>query len=253
MDIFAQKYDEMVGADYQKIINFIDKNIKKCKPDSTLVCDLGCGTGTVALELSRRGYDVIAIDSNDTMLMMAREKAFELNDTKTLFLCQDIVNFELYGTVDVIYSTLDTVNYITDEKDLNTFFKWVRNYLNYDGLFIFDINSQYKFDRVLKDKTFIYDYEDLFCSWETQKDEETCEYCHYLTYFIKRDDGAFDRYDSTQYQRFYSKEQIEAIAKKYDFEIVDIKDDYSEEGIIATTERYTYIMKTNKSKFKKKY
>lgn len=248
MDIFAKKYDEMVGADYEKIIDFIDENIKKHKPDSELICDLGCGTGTVALSLSSRGYDVIAIDSSDSMLMMAREKAYELNDTKTLFLCQDIVNFELYGTVDVIYSTLDTVNYITDTKDLDTFFKWVRNYLNYDGLFIFDINSQYKFDRVLNDKTYIYDYEDLFCSWETQKDEQSGEYCHYLTYFIKNDDGTYERFDNAQYQRFYSKEEIETIAKKYDFEIIDIKDDYSDKSIASDTERYTYIMKTNKSK-----
>ncbi len=249
MDIFAQKYDDMVGADYNKIIDFIDNSIKKYKPDSSLVCDLGCGTGTVALALSNRGYDVIAIDSNDTMLMMAREKAFELNDTITLFLCQDIVNFELYGTVDVIYSTLDTVNYITEEKDLDTFFKWVRNYLNFDGLFIFDINSQYKFDSILNNKTFIYDYEDMFCSWETQKDEDTNEYCHFLTYFVKQDNGLYERFDSTQCQRYYSMEIIENLAKKYDFEIVSVKDDYSESEISLQTERYTYIMKTNKSKF----
>ncbi len=249
MDIFAQEYDKMVGADYNKITDFIDSNIKKYKPDSSLICDLGCGTGTVALELSQRGYDVIAIDSSETMLMMAREKAYENNDSTVLFLCQNIVDFELFGTVDAIYSTLDTVNYITSEKDLNTFFKWVRNYLNYDGLFIFDINSQYKFDSVLNNKSFIYDYEDVFCTWETQKDEDSDEYCHYLTYFVKQDNGMYERFDTTQVQRFYSKELIEKIAKKYDFEIICIKDDYSNDEIVSKTQRYTYIMKTNKSKF----
>ena len=248
MDIFAAKYDEMVGADYEKITDFIDNSIKKFKPDSNLVCDLGCGTGTVALALSKRGYDIIAIDSNETMLMVAREKAYDLNDTKTLFLCQNIIEFELYGTVDVIYSTLDTVNYITGESCLNTFFKWVRNYLNYDGLFIFDINSEYKFDSILNDKTFIYDYDDMFCSWETQKDEETEEYCHYLTYFVKQNDGKYLRFDNTQYQRFYNQKQIENIAKKYDFEILAVTDDYTNKNISTVTERYTYIMKTNKSK-----
>lgn len=253
MDIFAQKYDKMVGADYNKITDFIDGCIKKYRPDSSLICDLGCGTGTVALELSHRGYDVIAIDSNETMLMMAREKAFEREDPSVLFLCQDIVNFELYGTVDVIYSTLDTVNYITSEKDLNTFFKWVRNYLNYDGLFIFDINSQYKFDCVLNNKTFVYDFEDMFCTWETQKEDDSDEYCHFLTYFIRQSDGMYERFDATQIQRFYSKELIEKIAKKYDFEIVCVKDDYSNDEICSKTQRYTYIMKTNKSKILKNY
>ncbi len=244
MDIFAQKYDEMVGADYNKITEFIDNNIKNYKPDSSLICDLGCGTGTVSLGLSRLGYDVIAIDSSDTMLMMARDKAFELNDSKTLFLCQDIINFELYGTVDVIYSTLDTVNYITDINDLKTFFKWVRNYLNYDGLFIFDINSEYKFNNVLNN-TFVYDYDDMFCTWEVQKEQD--EYCHYLTYFVKQPDGMYQRHDNTQIQRFYSRDLIESIAKEFDFEIISLKDDYSDEEINSITQRYTYIMKTNKS------
>ena len=90
MDSFAENYDIMVGADYNRIIGFIDDSIKKYKPDTSLVCDLGCGTGTVSLALSELGYDMIAIDSNEDMLMLARDKASELKDDKTLFLCQDI-------------------------------------------------------------------------------------------------------------------------------------------------------------------
>ena len=49
MDVFAENYDLMVGADYDSIIKYINVAIKKYKPDSDLLCDLGCGTGTLSL------------------------------------------------------------------------------------------------------------------------------------------------------------------------------------------------------------
>lgn len=246
MDIFAENYDIMVGADYDKITGFINNIIKKFKPNSSLVCDLGCGTGTVALALSKLGYDMIAIDRSEDMLIEARNKAYEQADGNTLFLCQDIVNFELYGTVDVIYSTLDTVNYITDKRDLNTFFKWVRNYLNYDGLFIFDINSEYKFKEILNGKVSVYEFDDVYCVWETERQHGSTKYEHYLTYFKQDQDGSYNRYDNVQLQRYYSPAEIDQLAKKYDFKILSVKDNYSNKCISDTTQRYTYVLKTIK-------
>lgn len=249
MDAFVQNYDLMVGADYKIIANFIDSAIKKYKKDSELVCDLGCGTATVALELSSRGYDMIAVDSDFNMLIKAKEKAQSLNDDTVLFLNQDITEFELYGTVDVIYSTLDTVNYILDKKSLSNLFALVKNYLNFDGLFIFDINSQYKFQNILDNNTFVYDMEDLYCVWNTQKYKKDV-YNHNLTYFIN-ENGNFKRFENTQTQRYYSKEYIESMIKKHDFEILKCVDNYSNKKVFDKTERITYVLKTNKWFFKK--
>jgi len=38
------------------------------------VLDAGCGTGRVAIELGRRGLDVVGVDLDSTMLRVAREK-----------------------------------------------------------------------------------------------------------------------------------------------------------------------------------
>jgi SAM-dependent methyltransferase len=45
-------------------------------PDSVL--DAGCGTGRVAIELSRRGYVVVGVDVDESMLQTARAKAPDL-------------------------------------------------------------------------------------------------------------------------------------------------------------------------------
>jgi SAM-dependent methyltransferase len=43
--------------------------------DPVSVLDAGCGTGRVAIELSRRGYDVVGVDLDGAMLEAARAKA----------------------------------------------------------------------------------------------------------------------------------------------------------------------------------
>ncbi len=47
-------------------------------PPGVRVLDAGCGTGRVAIELARRGYDVSGVDSDESMLAVARRNAPEL-------------------------------------------------------------------------------------------------------------------------------------------------------------------------------
>ncbi len=43
-------------------------------PPGARVLDAGCGTGRVGIELARRGYDVVGVDSDASMLAVARER-----------------------------------------------------------------------------------------------------------------------------------------------------------------------------------
>ena len=54
------------------------------------VLDAGCGTGRVAIELARRGLDVVGLDADPGMLSAARAKAPELE-----WILADLTNFEL--------------------------------------------------------------------------------------------------------------------------------------------------------------
>ena len=244
--MFSDYYDSFVGADYDKIACFLDEQIKKFKPDSSLVCDLGCGTASVTERMSLKGYDPIGIDSDVGMLMKAREKLANDGVANVLLLEQDITDFELYGTVDVIYSTLDTLNYIIDFKALERLFALVYNYLEYDGLFIFDINSEYKFENVLSDNVYTFDCDDVFCSWHVGFDKDSGICTHELTCFSKTEDGHYARSDETQTQRYYRREEIESVADSYGFELLSLSDDYSDAVVGAETERLTYVLKINK-------
>ncbi len=235
----AEYYDRFVGADYDKISGAIDGIIKKHFPGASLICDIGCGSGTVTLSLLEKGYDMIGIDGSIDMLTEAMNKrSLVENQEKALFLCQQLPDFELYGTVDCIISTLDTLNYITDEKNLDRLFYWFHNYLNPNGLLIFDINTLRKYNFLLNGHCAIYDEEDVFMTWDSRFDGEICN--HHLSVFEKEGD-VYLRSDEDQVQRYYSFEVIKAMLKKHHFKLIGITDDYTDKPPDEKTERLVII------------
>lgn len=68
-----------------------------CRFQPASVLDAGCGTGRVAIELARRGIDVVGVDLDDSMLAAARAKASD--DT---WITADLLDVELDRTFDVV-------------------------------------------------------------------------------------------------------------------------------------------------------
>ena len=114
-----------------------------------LVLDLGCGTGAMTEILSRAGYDMIGVDNSVDMLEAALEKK-EISGSDILYLLQDMREFELYGTVRAAVSVCDSVNYITEPEELLQVFRLVNNYLDPGGIFLFDLNTLYKYEKILE-------------------------------------------------------------------------------------------------------
>ncbi|MEY2472419.1 MAG: hypothetical protein QOK28_1748 [Actinomycetota bacterium] len=61
------------------------------------VLDAGCGTGRVAVELARRGVDVVGVDVNPSMLAVARERAPHIDWVES-----DLTALDLGRTFDVV-------------------------------------------------------------------------------------------------------------------------------------------------------
>ncbi len=70
------------------------------KPGRAL--ELGCGTGTNAIFLAQKGFDVTAIDVAPTCLMMARDKAGKAK-VKVRWLVTDVLNLPELGKFDFIF------------------------------------------------------------------------------------------------------------------------------------------------------
>ncbi len=229
-NLLAPFYDKFNGdIDYSKWADFIEEIIKKeykeGKPE--LILDLGCGTGKMTFELARRGYDMTGIDYSPEMLDIARNQSENLGySDKILWLCQDMREFELYGTVDVVVCCLDGINHLTAKKDLYKCFDLVRNYLIPGGLFIFDINGKYKFENIYADNAYTMEENDAFCVWENYYNgkNKLCDF--YITLFKECSDGRYERFEEIQRERMYTLRSIKNALSENSLEFLGAYSDF---------------------------
>ena len=209
---FAMVYDEfMDNVPYEEWCGYLAGLLEEYGCRDGLVLELGCGTGAMTRLLAARGYDMIGLDSSEDMLSIAREWQ---EDAGILYLEQDMTDFELYGTVSAVVSVCDSMNYITDEQDLVQVFRLVNNYLDPGGVFIFDLNTLYKYEVLLGENTFAENREDCSFIWENDYDPEGKINEYDLTLFIREDDGRYRKYEEVHYQRAYTLEEVQKAARE---------------------------------------
>lgn len=239
--------------DYSAWADFFERCFDELLPSRpSLVLDLACGTGSMTLELASRGYDMIGVDGSSDMLNVAFDRKFDLElKNDVLFLLQDMREFELYGTVGAITCTLDSVNYLTADGELEQCFALAHNYLDPDGLFLFDVNTPHKFKNVYADNVYVYEEDDCgensFCIWQNYFDEKTrlCDFS--LTVFEKNEGGdTYSRRDESQCERCYSREELENALSKTGFELIGIYSDFDFTPATDTNERWYFVARAKK-------
>ncbi|MGL5972620.1 MAG: class I SAM-dependent DNA methyltransferase [Oscillospiraceae bacterium] len=242
-DVFADYYDVLTSnIDYKKRANYFNELIKKHKKtynQTDILLDLGCGTGSLSLEFQKLGYDVIGVDKSYDMLSRAMEK----NDkNKILFLNQDILNLDLYGTIDIVVSALDTINHLCNLEDVLKAFLKVSLFLHLDGLFILDLNSQYKHQNILANNVFVYDYGFLYTIWRNNLNKDKSIDID-LDFFSKTNDKFYKK-DSEHFKEIYiSCEDIKEICRKSGLEILKVYGDDTFLKPKEKTERLIYVLK----------
>ena len=171
------------------------------------------------------------------MLQIAREKTSQ----DFLYLLQDMREFELYGTVKAVISVCDSVNYITKKEELRKVFQLVNNYLDPEGVFIFDFNTIYKYKEVMGDTVIAENREDCSFIWENYYDveEEINEYD--LTIFVQTQEDLFQRFTETHLQRGYTLEQMQEILQKAGLVFLKAIDVDTQGEVTEQTERICII------------
>ena len=248
--LLAPVYDEInKDINYSEWADFIEKIINKelSEIPAKLVLDLGCGTGSMTLELASRGYDMTGVDSSPEMLDIARLRAEKSGiQGDILWLCQDMREFELYGTVDVVVSCLDCINHITKPSEVKKCFSLVHNYLIPDGLFIFDINGKRKFEEIYADNSYVMEGEDSFCVWQNyyNRKSKLCDF--YITLFKENKNGTYDRYDEAELERMYTLASMKRMLGECGLEFLGAYSDFSFTPAGDNDERLYIVAKCKK-------
>jgi len=236
---FARVYDAfMASMPYERWANYIDKSLQLHGVKAgSLVLDLACGTGTMALLMAQKGYELIGIDASADMLSEAFNKMNE-QEKVILFLNQTMQELELYGTVDAAYATCDSMNYLPTEDDFIAALKKVALYLNPGGIFIFDLKTESKY-RQLGENTYHDSIKNASYIWRNHYDPAT-NINEYRVQFLFHNEEVFLE---VHHQRAYSLDAALDMVKQSGLQLISVCDNYSDNPATDDSQRITFTVR----------
>lgn len=218
---FAYIYDKLsFDLEYEKysqnIKNLCDLyHIKKDK-----MLELACGTGMLTQYFFDEFSHIDALDLSKSMLEVFSSKFQKEHVSLYNYNMVDFINEDSY---DLIVILLDSINYLKDENDLKRLFENSYKNLKEGGLLVFDINSSYKMSEVFGSNTFVYEYEDIFYTWDNIKEGDIVDM--ELNFFVENEDGSYKRIIENQIERYYSIDFCVDILKDKNFKDIRIFDE----------------------------
>ena len=238
---FARVYDTfMDNIPYEEWCEYLTGLMREYGVRDGLVLDLGCGTGNMTELLAKAGYDMIGADNAEEMLEIAMEKR-DKSGHDILYLLQDMQEFELYGTVRAVVSVCDSLNYITDRDELRHVFELVNNYLDPEGIFLFDMNTVHKYRDLLGDTTIAENRDEGSFIWDNSYDEEEGLNYYELAVFLPREDGLYEKSEEVHCQKAYPQEEIETLIKEAGMELLAVYDAYTLNPATEDSERLFFV------------
>ncbi len=237
---FAEVYDKLTdNIEYKKRADYVSAlfdryGVRGKEP----ILDLACGTGSLTIELAKLGYDMIGVDSAYAMLSQAQNKKYEEN-VDVLFLCQDMTELDLYGTISGAVCMLDSLNHLDSAEDVKRTIEKVGLFMEHGGIFIFDVNTIYKHREILGNNTFVYDCDDVYCVWQNSlNDDDSVDIS--LDIF-ERKDGTYYRSGEEFSERAYPIGQYKKWLGDAGFELLHIYDEMSDRELNDRTQRAVFV------------
>ncbi|MBM0047096.1 class I SAM-dependent DNA methyltransferase [Anaerococcus sp. DFU013_CI05] len=214
---FSYIYDKLsFDIDYQgyaeNILNLVDKyNINRKN-----MLELAAGSGMLTKYFFDEFENIDALDISPDMLNVFANK-YDIDNVNLIY--YDMVEFENPNNYDLIVILLDSINYVTDPKELEKLFENCYKNLKDGGLLVFDINSEYKMKEVFGSNCYVYEYEDIFYTWDNFYEDDLIDM--HLNFFVEKENGSYERIYEYQQERAYSIDDVTKIVKQTGFR--DIK------------------------------
>ena len=234
--LYALHYDRFSGADYASYAAFFMEAAVALRE----ALDLGCGAGGLSAVLAGAGLDMVGLDVSPEMLSVARAKP---ENRDVLLLCQDMRELELYGTVQGAVSAYDCLNYLGSLSELSDVLALLHNYIEPGGVFVFDVNTPARYERVYADNCFCFEDDGALLVWRNEYAPKSRRNRMELTLFARRADGGYDRFDDVAVQRCFSLPRIERAAVQAGFAVCGVFGGTDFSALTAESEKAFFILK----------
>ena len=240
-------YDQFTrDVDYVRWADYLERHFARSALPIHTVLDLACGTGSLTLELARRGYEMIGVDQSEEMLAQAAEKCRQASEIPPLFLHQSMDKLDLYGTIDACVCCLDSVNYITRPKVLEKAFQRVHLFLMPGGTFLFDVNTPEKL-RGLDGQMFIDETDDTYCVWRAEYSARRRVCTYGMDIFRLTPDGLWDRGEEVHEEYAYEPGELEDMLRRAGFEHIKRYGDKKRRAPVEGEERIFFTARKGRN------
>ena len=159
----------------------------------------------MTLEFARRGLKITGVDLSGEMLAQAQKKA-RAAGLMVPFVQQDMTCLTLPRRVDAIVACCDGVNYLTDMRQVKAFFRAARQWLRPGGALAFDVSTGRKLLERMGDAFFGEDRDEVTYLWQNRREGRLVRM--ELTFFLRREDGLYERFDEAQTQRAHTIQEL---------------------------------------------
>ena len=236
-EVLAVGYDVVMDyVDYRHWAAHVYELLQRHHPEARALLELGCGTGSLALELQPLGrFAYLGTDRSSTMIRVARRKA---QGTPLAFETADYTNYSLDRPVDAALLLYDGLNYALQEEDIRRLFACTNRAVRPGGIFIFDqstpVNSENN-EAGFEDEG---EFEGFQYVRRSQYDPGRC--LHTTTFTMEIDGRSFTEH---HVQRAYAYEEIDALVAASDFEKEAAYDEFTVDPASASSERIHWVLR----------
>jgi SAM-dependent methyltransferase len=234
----AEVYDYLMRhVDYVEWADYIEEVFHKYDSTPVRIFEVACGTGTMAVELTRRGYVVRGTDVSETMIDAAMSKTgvdgsptFEVADMRSL----------PEDNADAVLCLYDSLNYNLDEQDVGISIANMRRCVHPGALCIFDITTEtnsllYFRNYQAKERHAGYTY--------TRKSRYERDERLQINEFEIRPNGSSQTIHERHQQRIYDVNTVLNSVDEASWQILDIFDDFTFEPADNSSERVHIILR----------
>ena len=215
---FARVYDAlMASVNYEKWAAHYARLMQLYQvPEKGRCVECACGTGGLTLPLRRLGYQMTGVDLSEEMLAAAMEKARSAG-LSIPFVRQDMRFLALPRRAECVLATCDGVNYLASPEAAQAFFHAAYNALRPGGALIFDVSTPEKLQNTLGNHTLFSDDDQISYIWRNAWHEKNACVSLALSFFVRREDGAYDRLEERQTQRAHTRAELRDWLKEAGF------------------------------------
>ena len=205
---YLDVYKHRNEADAQQHIELILNNIPvKQNAD---VLDMACGAGRHAIILSRKGFNITAVDLSENLLSVARQIS-KTENLKINFVHSDIRDFTTNIKFQLVLNLFTSFGYFETDEENFAVLKKAYNFLDDKGYFVLDyFNSEYLKNNLIESSKDNVNGEEIIQERKIEKSR------------IVKNINIIRNGESQQFEesvRMYSKDELTIVLNKIGFDI----------------------------------